>query len=432
VVAVGVANQRETTIVWDRRTGRPIYNAISWQCARTARICEELSAAGREPEIAEKTGLFPDAYFSGPKLRWILENIPGAASLAKDGRLLFGTVDSWLCFNLSGGSAHITDVSNASRTMLFNINEMKWDEELCGLLDIPSVMLPRVVPTNGVHFTVSEAIPGIEELGGAPVCSIIGDQQAALLGQRCFEPGMAKNTYGTGCFLLANTGKRRVRSADRLLSTVAWDLGDGPVYAVEGSVLSAGSAISWLKDELGLFRETEECEALAASVADTAGVYFVPAFSGLGSPHWDMYARGAMLGLTRGAGRAHIARAALESIAYQVADLASSVERDTGVPLSCLRADGGSSANGLLMRFQADLLGVPVLRPLSPEATTLGAAYAAGLACGFWNGLDDIKRAAPEDTVFKPSMEKGEREARMRGWRRAVLRAKGWSEEEKA
>lgn len=428
VVGVGITNQRETTVVWDRRTGRPVCNAIGWQCRRTAPICEQLIASGLEREISEKTGLFPDAYFSGPKLKWILDNVHGALEMARDGRLLFGTVDSWLIWNLSGGSSHVTDVSNASRTMMFNINEMKWDGGLCAMLGVPESMLPRVVPSKGPLCAVSDSISGIEELGGVPVCSLIGDQQAALFGQLCFEPGEAKATYGTGCFVLVNTGGRRASSADRLISTVAWDIGDGPVYAAEGSVFNAGSAISWLKDELGLIREYGECDRLAGSVPDSGGVYFVPAFTGLGSPYWDMYARGAVLGLTRGSGRAHIARAALESIAYQVADLSSSISRGAGLPLTILRADGGASSSDALMRFQADLLGIPVCRPKSVEATSAGAAYIAGLACGFWGGVGELRRMQGDDTVFSPSIGEAARKALMSGWHRAVERAKGWVE----
>lgn len=427
VVGVGVTNQRETAVAWDRRTGKPVCNAIVWQCRRTAPICEQLAAAGLEREIQEKTGLFPDAYFSGPKFKWILDNVPGALRMAQNGWLLFGTVDSWLVWNLTSGRHHITDVSNASRTMLFNINDMRWDDGLCGMLGVPASTLPQAVPNNGQLCPISESIPGIEELGGVPVCSMIGDQQAALFGQLCFEPGSAKITYGTGCFLLANTGVRRADVSDRLISTVAWDIGNGPVYAVEGGAFNAGTAVNWLTDELGLVRDWAECVSLAGSVPDSAGVYFVPAFTGLGAPYWDMYARGAMLGLTRSAGRAHIARAALESIAYQAADLVSSVSRGAGLRITQLRADGGASSSDLLMRFQADLLGIPVRRPKSVEATSLGAAYIAGLSCGFWSGEEDLKGIAGGGDVFSPGPGGAGREPLMADWHRAVERSMNWA-----
>jgi glycerol kinase len=422
VAAVGITNQRETTIVWDRTTGKAICNAIVWQDRRTAEFCERLKAQGHEPFIQQRTGLLIDAYFSGSKISWILEHVPNARQLADAGRLAFGTVDTWLLSKLTGGRLHITDASNASRTMLFNLHSGTWDRELLDLFQIPASMLPEVRPSSEVYAEVS-AVPGLK---GIRVAGIAGDQQAALFGQRCIAPGLTKNTYGTGCFLLQSTGSRAVASKNRLVSTVAWRIGDATSYALEGSVFVGGAVVQWLRDGLGMIRASSDVEALANSVSDNGGVYFVPAFVGLGAPHWDSYARGAIFGLTRGSTAGHIARAAVESIVYQVADLMDAVATDTGTPLVELRVDGGASANDALMQFQADVLGVPVLRPTMTETTALGAAFLAGLAVGFWKEQDISNRARGERR-FEPRMPRSQVNELRARWNEAVSRAKGWS-----
>ena len=422
VAAIGITNQRETTIVWDRSTGRPVCNAIVWQDRRTAGACDALKARGLEAGITARTGLVLDAYFSGTKLAWILDNVPGAREAAVAGTLAFGTVDSWLIWKLSGGAVHVTDVSNASRTLLYDINTGAWDDELLGIFNVPGGMLPTVRPSSGV---VAETAPG---LFGAriPVAGIAGDQQAALFGQRCIAPGMVKNTYGTGCFMLMHTGKQPIRSRARLLTTAACDTGHGREYALEGSVFIAGAVVQWLRDGLGIIRSSAEVEPLAAGVADNGGVYFVPAFAGLGSPHWDPYARGAIVGLTRGSRAGHVARAALEAIAYQTADVLTAMESDSGIRLKELRVDGGATRNDTLMQFQADVLGVPVVRPRIHETTALGAAYLAGLGVGYWKGAEALDTQWQVDRRFEPAMDRGRAEELLAGWRRAVERSKDW------
>ena len=421
LAAVGITNQRETTVVWDRATGQPIANAIVWQDRRTAPLCDALRAAGHAPLFAERTGLVLDAYFSGTKLKWLLDNVPGARARATRGELAFGTIDSWLVWQLTAGRVHCTDASNASRTLLFNIRTGQWDPELLRLLDIPPEVLPRVVASTGV--CAEAAIDGVM----VPIAGIAGDQQAALFGQGCVLPGLAKNTFGTGCFLLLNTGRDPVASRNNLLTTVAWQRDDQLTYALEGSVFIGGAVVQWLRDGLEIIRHASEIEALAASVADNGGVYVVPAFAGLGAPHWDAYARGAMFGLTRGATRGHIARAALEAIAYQSADVLSAMEKDAGIAMTELRVDGGAAANNLLMQFQADLLGVPVVRPKVLETTALGAAYLAGLATGFWSSTDDILTNRQIDRVFEPAMSRDHAAELTAGWHKAVSRSKAWA-----
>jgi len=422
VVAIGITNQRETTIVWDRQTGKPVHNAIVWQDRRTAVFCDQLKTEGYESSIQQKTGLLIDAYFSGSKISWILEHVPDARKLAEAGRLAFGTVDSWLVWKLTGGGAHITDPSNASRTMLFDIHAGRWDRNLLNLFRVPESMLPVVRTSSEVYGEVS-SVPG---LNGIPIAGIAGDQQASLFGQRCVRPGLTKNTYGTGCFMLQNTGTRAVPSSNRLVTTVAWRIGDTTEYALEGSVFVGGAVVQWLRDGLGLIQKSADVESLANSVPDNGGVYFVPAFVGLGAPHWDPYARGSIFGLTRGSTAGHIARAALESIAYQVADLLESVQRDTGAPLRELRVDGGASENHSLMQFQADLLGVAVVRPALSETTALGAAYLAGLGVGFWRGVEQIAALQPEVRRFEPRMPPPQVASLRRRWTEAVARAKSW------
>jgi len=422
VAAIGITNQRETTLLWERSTGRPLHNAIVWQDRRTAPTCDALREAGHAPMIASKTGLVVDAYFSGTKLKWLLDNVPGARQRARAGELAFGTVDAWLVWQLSGGAAHVSDASNASRTMLYNIHTLDWDDELCALLDIPREVLPRVVASSGT--CASARIEGLE----VPITGIAGDQQAALFGQACHEAGLAKNTYGTGCFLLMNTGRNAVASTNNLVTTVAWTRDKVTDYALEGSVFIGGAAVQWLRDGLKLIRQASEIEALAASVPDNGGVYFVPAFAGLGAPHWDAYARGAMFGLTRGATAGHLARATLESIAYQSADVLAAMERDSGITLAELRVDGGATASNLLMQFQADLLGVPVVRSKVQETTALGAAYLAGLAVGFWKGADEVKRNWRVDARFEPAMSRDQAQSLRAQWDKAVTRSKSWSD----
>ena len=420
VAAIGITNQRETTVVWERATGRPIANAIVWQDRRTAPLCDELRTSGKAMLIAEKTGLVIDAYFSGTKLKWLLDNVPGARERALRGELAFGTIDSWLIFQLTGGAAHVTDASNASRTLLFDIRRGEWDDELLGLLDVPRSVLPQVVASSGV--CAETLLDGVS----VPIAGIAGDQQAALFGQACLAPGLAKNTYGTGCFLLMNTGTNAVASRNNLVTTVAWKRGDTLDYALEGSVFIAGAVVQWLRDGLQIIRSASDVEPLAASVEDSGGVYFVPAFAGLGAPHWDAYARGSVFGLTRGTTGGHLARAALESIAFQSADVLDAMQKDAGITLSELRVDGGATANDSLMQFQADVLGVPVVRPKVLETTALGAAYLAGLAVGYWKSDADVTSNWRVDRRFEPAMSR-ERVAEMRrGWQKAVERAKGW------
>jgi len=423
IAAIGITNQRETTVVWDRATGKPICNAIVWQDRRTAAMCDRLKAKGHAKRIRQKTGLVVDAYFSGTKLQWILENVPGARAKAKAGQLAFGTVDSWLVWNLTGGQLHITDASNASRTMLFNIKKGDWDDELLNLFGIPRSVLPEVRASSEVY--------GQTTLFGAatPIAGIAGDQQAALFGQVCTKPGMVKNTYGTGCFMLMNTGTELVPSKNNLLTTVAWRIGNRTEYALEGSIFIAGAVVQWLRDGLGIIKNSSEVESLAAQVTDNGGVYLVPAFAGLGAPHWDQYARGIIVGLTRGSSRAHIARAALEGIAHQVDDVLRAMEKDAGIRLKELRVDGGACVNNLLMQFQADLLGVPVIRPRVNETTALGAAYLAGLAVGFWSGQKEIAAQWQADHRFVPTIKPAARAKFTAGWTKALSRAKNWSEE---
>ena len=422
IAAIGITNQRETTVVWDRATGKPIANAIVWQDRRTAGLCDELKAQGKAALIQQKTGLVLDAYFSGTKLKWLLDNVPGARQRAENGELCFGTIDAWLIWNLTEGKVHATDPSNASRTLLFNIHTNSWDDELLALLDIPRAVLPEVRPSSGAFGDA--VIDGV----AVPIAGDAGDQQAALFGQGCHSPGMAKNTYGTGCFLLLNTGGTAVASTNKLLTTTAWQLADSaPQYALEGSVFIGGAVVQWLRDGLRAIKTAADVEALAAEVPDSGGVYLVPAFAGLGAPHWDPYARGAMFGLTRGSGITHIARAALESIAFQSADVLTAMERDAGLKLTELRVDGGATANNLLMQIQADLLGVPVVRPKVLETTALGAAYLAGLAVGFWKDAGDIQRNWQVDRTFEPTLSRDRAGEMMAGWAKAVERSKRWA-----
>jgi len=424
VAAIGITNQRETTVVWDRRTGEPVYNAIVWQCRRTADRCEELKASGFAETIRARTGLVADAYFSGTKVAWILDNVPGVRARAEAGELAFGTIDTFLLWRLSGGRIHITDYSNASRTQLFNIHTLDWDEEILAELRIPRSLLPEVRPSSACYGETDPALFG----RAVPLAGDAGDQQAATFGQACYTVGMAKNTYGTGCFMLLNTGEQAVSSERGLLTTIAWGLDGKVIYALEGSVFIAGAAVQWLRDELGIIERSVDIEPLAASVPDSGGVYLVPAFVGLGAPYWDQYARGAILGLTRGSGRAHIARATLESIAYQTRDVLEAMRADSGIELNELRVDGGAARNDLLMQFQADILGVPVLRPVVTETTALGAAYLAGLAVGFWQDQEEIARNWAVDRVFEPAMKDERREELYAGWKRAVERARSWVE----
>jgi glycerol kinase len=418
IAAIGIANQRETTLLWDRRTGEPVAPAIVWQDRRTAGHCEQLRAAGHEPEISRRTGLLLDPYFSGTKLSWLLENVSGARARAEAGELAFGTVDSWLIWQLTGGAVHATDATNASRTLLFNVHSGDWDPVLLGMFNIPAACLPRVVP-SGAFPGINAKLAGVE----LPLTGIAGDQQAALFGQCCFTPGMAKNTYGTGCFLLMNTGQTPITSRHRLLTTVAWRR-ERTHYALEGGVFVGGAVVQWLRDGLGIIQRSSDVEALAASERDSGGVYFVPAFAGLGAPHWDPHARGTIVGLSRGSTRGHIARAALESIAFQSAELLAAMEKDAGQPLIELRVDGGATSNDLLMQFQADLLGVPVVRPKITETTALGAAYLAGLAVGFWSSPEELAGNWQVDRRFEPRMSRVEATERLGHWARAVERSR--------
>lgn len=428
IAAVGVTNQRETTILWDRKTGEPVYNAIVWQCRRTADICDRLKADGAGEMVTEKTGLLIDAYFSGTKVKWILDNVSGVRRRAENGELCAGTVDSWLIWNLTRGRAHVTDCSNASRTMLFNIHTLTWDDELCKLLDVPPSLLPCPVESSGELGRIAADLSGLEDLAGIPICGSAGDQPAALFGQACFAPGQAKNTYGTGCFTLMNLGGKPVRSRAGLVTSVAWNLGGRVTYALEGSVFHAGSAIQWLRDELKLIGSAPECDRLAESVPDSGGVYLVPAFTGLGAPYWDMYARGALLGMTRGTNRAHIARAVLDSIAYQVTDLMNAMRADAARPITTLRVDGGASVSDILLQTQADLLRLDVDRPAQVETTAFGAAALAGLAAGVWRDQAELSALRRSQHVFHPARPAGQCAEEYRNWKRAVARASGWIE----
>ncbi|MDU1413916.1 MAG: glycerol kinase GlpK [Clostridium sp.] len=422
IAAIGITNQRETTVVWDKNTGKPIHNAIVWQCRRTSNFCDELKAEGFDKKIKEKTGLIVDAYFSGTKIKWILDNVEGAREKAERGELLFGTIDTWLIWNLTKGRVHVTDYSNASRTMLFNIHSLEWDKEILNRLNIPENMLPTPKPSSCVYgYTDSELFGG-----EIPIAGAAGDQQAALFGQVCYNPGTAKNTYGTGCFMLMNTGEKAIESKNGLLTTIAWGV-DGKVeYALEGSIFVAGAAIQWLRDELKLVEKASDTEAYAEEVEDTNGVYMVPAFTGLGAPHWDQYARGTIVGLTRGAKKAHFIRATLESLAYQTYDVLKAMQDDSGIELKALRVDGGACANNFLMQFQADILGVDVFRPEVIETTALGAAYLAGLAVGYFKNKDEVTKNWALSRSFEPKMSEEKRNELLNGWHEAVKRSLGW------
>ena len=422
IAAIGITNQRETTLVWDKDTGLPIYNAIVWQCRRTSELCDSLKSGKACDIIKSKTGLIPDAYFSGTKIKWILDNVSGARGDAKSGKLMFGTVDSWLIYNLTDKNVHATDYSNASRTMLYNINTLEWDDELLEMLDIPKSMMPKVLPSCHVFGYTDKSIFGVE----IPIASVAGDQQAALFGQCCFDAGEVKNTYGTGGFMLMNTGEKPVYSNNGLLTTIAWGINGKITYALEGSVFVCGAAIQWLRDGLKMFNYAYQSEELAAAVADSGGVYFVPAFVGLGAPYWDPYARGLIVGLTRGTTQSHIVRATLESMAYQTYDVLKVMESECGAPMSSLRVDGGASANNLLMKFQADILGLPILRPSFVETTALGAANMAALTVGIYDSFESIKEANKIDRTFLPTMPDSERIEKLNMWHRAVERSRGW------
>lgn len=426
IAGIGITNQRETVIVWNKNTGEPIYHAIVWQCRRTSEYCDELKAKGLTETFREKTGLVIDAYFSGTKVKWILDHVSGAKELAEQGELLFGTVETWLIWKLTKGRVHVTDYSNASRTMLFNINTLEWDEEILDELQIPRSMLPKVAPSSEIYGVTDASFLG----GEIPIAGAAGDQQAALFGQTCFEAGEAKNTYGTGCFLLMNTGEKPVFSKNGLVTTVAWGL-DGTVnYALEGSIFVAGAAIQWLRDEMRLIDSAEDSEYMANKVADTNGCYVVPAFTGLGAPHWDQYARGTIVGITRGVNKYHIIRATLESLAYQVNDVLSAMKADSGIELAALKVDGGASANNTLMQIQSDIIDAPVNRPHCVETTAMGAAYLAGLAVGYWNSLEDIRKNWKIDKCFAPNITTDVRQKRIKGWNKAVKYAYNWAKEE--
>ena len=423
ITAIGITNQRETTILWDRHTGEPVYNAIVWQCRRTSRICDDLKAQGLTDLFRQKTGLVLDAYFSATKIKWILDHVPGLRDRAEKGDILFGTVETWLIWRLTRGKVHVTDYSNASRTMLFNILDLRWDEEILEILDIPKKMLPEARPSSAIYGETDASFFG----AAIPIAGAAGDQQAALFGEACFNAGEAKNTYGTGCFLLMNTGPTPVFSEKGLVTTIAWGLSGQVSYALEGSIFVTGAAIQWLRDELRFISTAGESEKLASSVRDTAGCYVVPAFTGLGAPYWDQYARGAIVGLTRGVNRAHIVRATLESIAYQTLDVLEVMQEDSGIRLNTLKADGGASNNDFLMQFQADIANVPVMRPACVETTALGAAYLAGLAVGFWQGTKELVSNAQVDRVFQPAMDDNKRQAQIAGWKKAVTRSFEWA-----
>ena len=424
IAAIGITNQRETTLVWNRKTGKPVYNAIVWQDRRTADFCDKLKKEGYSEKILEKTGLIIDAYFSATKVRWILDNVEGARKLAEDGQLAFGTIDTWLVWNLTRGQLHITDVSNASRTMLFNIHTLNWDEELLRIFDIPSAILPEVRSSSEIygktvgHFSTS-----------IPLAGIAGDQQSALFGQMCIEPGMIKNTYGTGCFMVMNIGTKPIVSKSKLLTTIAWKIGNETQYALEGSIFIAGAVVQWLRDGLGIIKNSGDVEKLAAKVNDSDGVYFVPAFAGLGAPHWNQHARGTIVGITRGSTSSHIARAALDSIAYQTLEVLLAMQNDSGIDIRELRVDGGATVNNQLMQFQADLLQAKVVRPKITETTALGAAYLAGLAVNYWANIDEIKQQWQMDRTFSPQIEESETHSLIKGWHRAVNAAKAWADD---
>ena len=428
ICGIGITNQRETTIVWEKATGKPIYNAIVWQCRRTADICEQLKADGLDDYVREHTGLLIDAYFSGTKIKWILDNVEGAREKAENGELLFGTVETWLIWNLSGGKIHVTDYSNASRTMLFDVDALKWDEFLCEKLGVPMCMLPEPVESSKVYGYVASGILGLEGIENVPICGAIGDQPSALFGQACFNKGQAKNTYGTGCFLLMNTGEKRVKSKNNLLTGVAWSLNGQLTYSIEGSAFNAGSVIKWLRDELHIIDTAARVDELAESVENANGMYLVPAFTGLGAPYWDMYARGTIVGLTRGVNRAHFCRATLEAIAFQMADLLEAMKKDSGINLSELRVDGGASVSNIMMQIQSNLIRTMVNRPKTVETTALGAAYLAGLAVGMWKDTDEIERNREVDKVFLPEMDIEDVDKLYGGWKKAVERAKSWEE----
>jgi glycerol kinase len=424
IAAIGITNQRETTVVWNKETGKPVYNAIVWQDRRTAEFCDKLKSDGKSRPVLEKTGLIIDAYFSATKIRWILDNVKGARKLAEMGQLAFGTIDSWLVWNLTRGKLHITDVSNASRTMLFNIHSLEWDQDLLKLFDIPFSMLPEVRSSSEVYgHTAGDFATAI------PVSGIAGDQQAALFGQMCIEPGMVKNTYGTGCFMMMNIGNNPIESKSRLLTTVAWRIGKETQYALEGSIFIAGAVVQWLRDGLGILKKSSDVEKLSAKVTDSDGVYFVPAFAGLGAPHWNQHARGTIVGITRGSTSAHIARAALDSIAYQTLEVLLAMQNDSGIHISELRVDGGATVNNQLMQFQADLLQSKVVRPKITETTALGAAYLAGLAVKYWSDIKEIKQQWQMDRIFSPEIKAGETLALIKGWHRAVNAAKAWADD---
>ena len=422
IAAIGITNQRETAVVWNRKTGQPIYHAIVWQDRRTAGFCDKLRAEGHVKTFQEKTGLVIDSYFSGTKVRWMLDNVPGAREAAEKGELAFGTVDAWLLWKLTGGKVHVTDVTNASRTLMFNIHTLQWDDELLGILGVPRSMLPEVRSSSEVYGHTDEGMFG----HAIPIAGIAGDQHAATFGQAALERGMAKNTYGTGCFMLLNLGEKAIPSQNKLLTTIAWKIGDRLDYAFEGSVFVGGAVIQWLRDGLNFFRTAEESEALAMTVKDSGGVFLVPAFVGLGAPYWDSYARGTMVGLTRGTTRAHITRAALESITYQSAELLEAMQKDSQLPLSELRVDGGACRNNLMMQIQADILGVPVVRPKVTETTALGAAYLAGLAVGYWDSIEQIASQWKAERTFEPSISADERGVKLARWKEAVERSRGW------
>lgn len=424
IAAIGITNQRETTIVWNRKTGKPVYNAIVWQDRRTADFCDKLKSQGHNGTIQKKTGLIIDAYFSATKIKWILDNVKDARQLAEKGQLAFGTIDSWLIWNLTGGNLHITDVTNASRTMLFNINTLKWDEKLLNLFEIPSSMLPDVKSSSEVYGDTKGLFESV-----IPIAGIAGDQQAALFGQMCIEPGMVKNTYGTGCFMVMNIGAKPIESKSKLLTTIAWKIGNKTEYALEGSIFIAGAVVQWLRDSLGLIKNSSDVEELASVVKDSDGVYFVPAFAGLGAPHWNQHARGTLVGITRGSTSSHIARAALDSIAFQALDVLKAMEKDSGIEIRELRVDGGATVNNKLMQFQADILNSKVVRPRITETTALGAAYLAGLAVKYWSSIDEIKKQWEMDRTFSPEKGNNETAQLIKGWHRAVRAAEAWADD---
>lgn len=426
ITAIGITNQRETAIVWDKNTGEPVCHAIVWQCRRNSEYCDSLKEKGLTEKFRQKTGLVIDAYFSGTKVKWILDNIPGARQKAENGELLFGTVETWLIWKLTKGAVHVTDYSNASRTMLFNINTLEWDDEILKELDIPKCMLPEVKPSSCIYGLADSSFLG----GQIPIAGAAGDQQSALFGQTCFRPGEAKNTYGTGCFLLMNTGEKPVFSQNGLVTTIAWGLDGKVTYALEGSIFVAGAAIQWLRDEMRLIDSAADSEYMATKVKDTNGCYVVPAFTGLGAPHWDQYARGTIVGITRGVNKCHIIRATLESLAYQVNDVLSAMKADSGIRLSALKVDGGASANNFLMQVQADITAAPVNRPVCVETTAMGAAYLAGLAVGYWKNTDEVLKNWTIDRSFTPSISEEDRAVRIKGWNKAVRYAYGWAKED--